>query len=273
MKLKKLLLENKKSEDAEELAEILQSGDYYGVDPDHRLYRGVKGKSRQNTYDFYQIRKNRIPKNTSSYIDMMVEMIRSVEYPNRPNRKKSTFISGSKNIAGGYGTPHYVFVPKKANSWWSVNDAYVDFFLDSQRSIVSSQRVIRRIEQDDLDDIKETLSETPYIPLISILESIELNNHKTASEKIADNFEIVRNADEYADKLSKIKNKSDDVKNLQQAIQNLYAAVDRIVQYFESLEIYNGDVDSEQIYELIVEGDYILLANKQWFDMYVEELL
>jgi len=236
MKLQNLLIENEKNR----LLDLLTSGEYHGVQRNQRLFRG--GESVEK-FQKIEIQERAEPRNTSKLIDEIVEAIRKKYYPEVASRQKSIFVTGKTDVARGYGEATYVFVPKSANCWWSANDAYTDYF-------VQIEELLPRI--DALAKRKDTGTSS----LIRFGEAVGNKNISEASKLASQIYGDVMEtgAKTYSDKL----------------FVQVKKTFNYISQYFESLNEYNGEVRSRHVHEILVEGDHVILAEKNWFNSTIE---
>lgn len=236
MKLQDLLLENEKNH----LLDLLTSGEYYGVQRNQRLFRG--GESVEK-FQKTEIQKRPEPRNTSKLVDEIVEAIRKKHYSQVASRQKSIFVTGKADVARGYGDAAYVFVPKSSNCWWSANDAYTDYFVEVENLLPRIEKITKSMGSSgsSLHKFGEAITNK------------NINKASSLSVRIfSDVMETGVNADsnELLIQIKKIFN--------------------YIRQYFESLGKYKGDVRSRHIHEILVEGDHIILAEKNWFNTTIE---
>ncbi len=236
MKLQELLLENEKSQ----LLDLLTSGEYYGVQRTQRLFRG--GESVEK-FRKIGIQKRTEPRNTSKLFDEIVEAIRKKHYPQAASRQKSIFVTGKADVARGYGDAAYVFIPKSANCWWSANDAYTDYFVEIEKLLPRLEKIAKSGESDGsfLDKFGEAVANKNVNKAPIFAAEIFKNIMETG---------VGADSNELLIQVKKIFN--------------------YIRQYFESLNKYKGGIRSRHIHEILVEGDHILLAEKNWFNTTIE---
>jgi len=236
MKLQDLLFENKKSR----LLGLLTSGEYHGVQRNQRLFRGGESVDK---FQKIEIQERPEPRNTSKLIDEIVEAIRKEYYPEVASRQKSIFVTGKADVARGYGEAAYVFVPKSANCWWSANDAYTDYFVQIEELLPRIDALAKR-------------EDTSTGSLIRFGEAVANKNINEAS-KLASQI--------YGDVMKTGAKASSD-----ELLVQVKKTFNYVRQYFESLNEYDGEVRSRHVHEILVEGDHIILVEKNWFNTTIE---
>lgn len=236
MKLQNLLLESEKNR----LLDPLTSGEYYGVQRNQRLFRG--GESVEK-FQKTEIQERPEPRNTSKLVDEIVEAIRKEHYPRVASRQKSIFVTGKADVARGYGDDVYVFIPKSANCWWSANDAYTDYFVEVENLLPRIEKIAKNIGFDES-------------PLGKFGEAVANKNVNKTSNLAARIFSDVIETGVKADS--------------NELLIQVKKIFNYIRQYFESLSEYKGAISSRHVHEILVEGDHILLAEKNWFNTTIE---
>jgi len=236
MKLQNLLAENDKNK----LLGLLTSGEYYGVQRNQRLFRGGESVDK---FRKIKIQERPEPRNTSKLIDEIVEAVRKEYYPEAASRQKSIFVTGKADVARGYGEAAYVFVPKSANCWWSANDAYTDYFARIEELLPHIGTIAKHGDSDE-----------SY--LIKFGEAVANENVNKASKTAAEIFGDVMKAD--------VKTSSDEL------LVQVKKTFNYISQYFESLNEYDGDMQSRHVHEILVGGGHVILAEKNWFNSTIE---
>lgn len=243
LELKSLLRENKK----QNLLSRLETGNYYGVQTNKRLFRGEK-KENVEKFKKLEIRKRGDPKDTAVLVDEVVEAVRKRHFSDIASRQRSLFVTGKSNVARGYGEATYVFVPKSANTWWSPNDAYTDFLFEVEAEFNFMKRWIN-YKQNTEAGLSSHI-------VVQFASAVHKENIKEAAKIAADIYKKVIN--------NKIK------KDFEELTIRLRKTFVYIQQYFKSLSPYRGEVDSRYVHEILVEGDHVLLVSKDWFNSTIE---
>lgn len=260
MKLKSILLEEKSLED---LINILKSGKYYGVEPGKRFYRGEN--SFTGKFTKRAIRKDRKPSDTPEVIDSLVECVRERYYPDRPSRQRSKFASGKEYVAEAYGDVYYTFPPKSGNCWWAKSDAWTDYFTYIDELLLSDLKTAykKNLSKVNFDEVEDKSELEPFL-----MFGIHLvNGHINGMCKILrTHYRDFLDYEKYRDKYR-------DFPNLKPFIYNISKALEHFERYFNDLQKYGGDVNSNKIHELTIEADHYLIARKDWFNREVEPKL
>lgn len=258
MKLKNILLENNKKE---KLLKLLKSGNYYGVREEKKFYRGEKADI--DTFKRKTIRNNRKPLDTPGIIDSMVECVRKNHYSDKPSRQKSKFATGKQFVAKSYGQVYYMFVPKSANSWWSRHDAWTDYFSRIDGGLENVKKSYENLSNSNIDDVK---NKSEILPTIKFGYYLKNGKNKKVCEVIENSYHNIKNYDDYNVKYSNFP-------NLKPFLYDVSKVLESFESYFHELKKYEGDIDSNSIRELTVEGDHYLVANMKWFDQNVKPML
>lgn len=263
IRFKKLLTEAKK---ADELADLLKTGRFWGVNLDRRFYRGIRPDSRAHTETFQAvpIRKDRRSLNTHPFIDELVEQVRKRYYSEIASRRRSAFISPKIDIARGYGEIYYVFVKKSANAWWSSNDAYTDFFTESRFVLDDLLSTDAPSNYDEFVS-QEIQNDEELSKFFDFFKALTSKNKKQAIQIAAENFDILHDI-EYVFRLNQNP-------HLREIARDIVEMMEPIKSYHDSLKEYDGSTEHQFIHELIVEDDEIIVANKKWFDVNVDPIL
>lgn len=250
MKLKSILNEilnevslEEQKEKAEKLFQKLQD-EHYRLNYPHPVYRGEKKEI--YTWEENTIRKDRIPRDTSIVVDIMVEALEEGVYTNAPQRTKSKFCSTEHSNLTEYGSVYYMFIKENSNVASLEFDAYDNYFREVESSLMRIQFDVEKYEEK-------------YPVLSEFMQEYDWAEWGAGGEGL---FDVVKN------RWNKIKNEIDlfiEQENISKE-DDLWGLthLDLLDQYFKDMK--SGIHDGSQ--EILVEADSYIIANIYFIDKF-----
>lgn len=254
MKLKKILQETFDYKSAQELYRTLVD-DGYKIDlsPSQLIYRGVS--SDVSDWTVRGIRKNREPRNTYPYFDMLIYQIEDHLGSRVPRRRHSKFASGKREIADEFGDVYLCFPEQNANIVSFPQDTY-DYFYEAQDYLHEVAYDFYEIESDPSI---ETGNE-PLDTFLVYLTKLVFDKNSVAAAYVADYI-----YNEHETIIDQAENYIQNTRGSQR-LDLLEDAINSIWNYIDDMQ--PGVVPNSG--EVIFDGDSYVLVDEEFFKEYFE---
>lgn len=246
MKLKDLILENKLKPELISFVEELNSGKWYNGKK--LLYRGESYEP--NVWDIHSIRKNRLPRNTSRTINLVINGINLNKYPHIPRRDEVKYAGGSKrkDEMKKYGTLVVCFPHNDAKIFNLEEDSFEIF-----QSLGNS--FLKDVNLFDLGEIGRKYN-------LRVLERfsnlMDMGPQETKIMKLFENKYL--KLKEELKKIKNITNLTSDQKKGSKTLLKIFNTIEK--KYFDKLE--KGINPSA--HEHIFDGDEYLIIKSKIFE-------
>jgi len=248
MKLKKILLEEKK---VDELNKLLKN--------EFVVYEGPVFRGSNDDIDRYKVltpRKNRNPLNTDQATQNMVSAVNDNFYPEFPNRRRSKFGTTKISYARSYGTPYYVFPHENSKVRFYEKDTYSKLG-EINDWLYDSFNYARRVSEENIESVKDEYGKSLF-NLISGLKNF-YSDVKLSIGQFMGSFKGFNTLDELIERLIEIRNKTKS--DLENTVHYFTKFLKEVKKYFK-----NGQKEyMKDAGEVIIEGDY-LMVNTDFFD-------
>lgn len=245
--LNSLLLEE---QELKQLNKIFQSKYRTDIPRNSLLYRGVMDPV-TNDWDIRRIRKNRKPKDTQPFLDMLIDDIEDIGYPKAPKRRESKFAATSRSIASQYGDIYLTFPDRSAKVVSLPYDAY-NYFEFVQDMLMDIADEFYYINDDPSHETGVDMIDRFLKNLTKLVYEQDLDS----SEKIADMIvnhveELIMVVEDYV--------KTESPGSL---LEYLDDVIRKIESYFQDMS-YNDFYPGAD--EVIYDGDTYLLIEEDFF--------
>lgn len=260
MKLSSLL--NEKLE-KERVLEILNNDIMYH---DFNIYRGMSSTVSDKFFK-KTIRKNRVPRSTPSVADALAEAARRSFDPSIPSRWSSAFATTNKRYAKKYGKVMYVFHRHNANIAYWFTDTYVRYFRAHNLGIYDmlNNKTISYL-LNKFPELKQLLiywTNKDADNIVSLMSNKYNKTQKQALGLFNELDEIKRQALASGNGINSIPHYT------RTAILELDGAVNYIHMYLDRIKSYIENANrgfNPKMNEMLIEDDYIYVAEPKWFD-------
>lgn len=231
------------------------------------LYRGYQKKIDWPITE-KPVRKDRIPKDTSVLVTVIVEAIRKSNFKQLPSRQQSVYASTYKSWAQEFGIPYICLYPKSAKVYALVEDAYTKYFEHAGVLLADIPNTLIAKGKFLTDQDKHVLSQYQNVQLLlHLLVSLRSRDDKNVLlqiyKHVYKNYARILSELYYLYSMTKRKNGV-----FATVIHALSMALDAIALYFKDMEKFNP---SGRYEEVLIESDKYFLVDPYLYEMYIQK--